>query len=58
MSENNFASPKAIRKAHNISERQFYWTALRALAKAKKWADIDQLFQYQVCSGNSPKNFS
>ncbi|XP_074595019.1 vacuolar protein sorting 16B [Brevipalpus obovatus] len=52
LSENNFASPKAIRKAHNISERQYYWTALKALAKAKRWTDIDQLFQYQTFFGS------
>lgn len=48
LSENNFASPKAIQKAHGASDKQFYWTAVRALAKAKRWSDVENLFQYQV----------
>lgn len=48
LSENNFASPKAIQKAHNATDKQYYWTAVRALAKAKRWSDVENLFQYQV----------
>ena len=31
-----------------ISERQYIWTAVRALAKAQAWIDIQQLFTTKV----------
>ncbi|RWS11126.1 spermatogenesis-defective protein 39-like protein [Dinothrombium tinctorium] len=51
LSENNFASPKAICKSFSITEKQFVWTALRSLALAAKWAEIDALFEYKSWLG-------
>ena len=42
--ENLLSSPTSIRKDHQLTEKQYVWTALRARAKMKKWADIDGLF--------------
>jgi hypothetical protein len=46
--ENHFASPKSIRKFYQLSEKQFVWTALSALAKCNRWQEIDTLFEYKV----------
>ncbi|XP_076463825.1 spermatogenesis-defective protein 39 homolog isoform X2 [Babylonia areolata] len=43
LQENNFASPLAIKKRHDVPERQYIWTALSARAKARGWTDIEQL---------------
>jgi len=43
--ENYLASPLSIKKAFNISDRQFAWTALMALSMRKKWDSIDGIFQ-------------
>ncbi|XP_053201446.1 spermatogenesis-defective protein 39 homolog isoform X2 [Panonychus citri] len=48
----HFGSPQTIRNNHNISDKQYYWTALRALAKTKRWNEIDQLFHYQTFLGS------
>lgn len=42
--ENLFSSPAAIRKEHQLTEKQYVWTAVKARARLKKWADIDSLF--------------
>ncbi|XP_023225583.1 spermatogenesis-defective protein 39 homolog [Centruroides sculpturatus] len=43
--ENHLASPKAIKKYFGLSNKQFVWTALAALAKRQMWVEIDNLFQ-------------
>ena len=48
LSENHLASPKAISKNYQLSQKQFIWTALSALAKCQQWSDIDSLFEYKV----------
>jgi len=50
LSENHFASPKSICKFFQLSQKQFVWTALLALAKCNRWQDIDALFEYKVSS--------
>ncbi|XP_052768108.1 spermatogenesis-defective protein 39 homolog [Mya arenaria] len=42
--DNLFGSPVAIRKEHQLTEKQFVWTAMRARASLHKWQDIDALF--------------
>jgi hypothetical protein len=46
--ENHFASPKSICKFYQLSQKQFVWTALSALAKCNRWQEIDALFEYKV----------
>ena len=46
--ENHLASPKAISKTFQLSQKQFIWTALSALALCKQWTQIDALFEYKV----------
>ena len=48
----HFGSPQTIRNNHNISDKQYYWTALRALAKTARWTEIDNLFHYQTFLGS------
>ena len=48
--ENFLASPIAIKKFHNLSEKQYSWTALLALSHAQKWNEIDSLFEVKVYS--------
>ncbi|KAL8586877.1 hypothetical protein ACOMHN_050982 [Nucella lapillus] len=43
LQENSLASPLAVKKRHDIPERQYLWTALSARAKARGWTDIEQL---------------
>ncbi|BFZ07651.1 hypothetical protein BsWGS_10690 [Bradybaena similaris] len=43
LSETNLASPEAIRKRHQISEKQYVWTAVSARAKLRQWKDIEAL---------------
>ena len=46
--ENHLASPKAICKTYQLNQKQFVWTALNAMASAKRWTEIDTLFEYKV----------
>lgn len=46
--ENLLASPTAIRKMHNLSEKQFVSTALVALSMRKHWSLVDELFEGKV----------
>ena len=48
LQDNNFASPFYIKKKFALSEKQFLWTALKALSKNAMWPDIDTLFEYKV----------
>ncbi|GAB6022359.1 Spermatoproteinsis-defective protein 39 [Chamberlinius hualienensis] len=43
LTENNLASPFAIRKAHHLTDKQFIWTAVTARARLQRWTDIDSL---------------
>ncbi|CAG2161178.1 unnamed protein product [Oppiella nova] len=52
LSENHLASPKAICKAFYLSDQQFVWTALSALAQTRQWLQIDTLFEYKSWLGN------
>ncbi|XP_013394312.1 spermatogenesis-defective protein 39 homolog [Lingula anatina] len=45
LAENSLASPQAIKKAYHLTEKEFLWTALRALAKRKLWIALETLFQ-------------
>lgn len=46
--ENHFASPQGLQKLYQLSEKQFKWIALLALAKCQKWDEIEVLFQTKV----------
>ncbi|KAF0308426.1 Spermatogenesis-defective protein 39 [Amphibalanus amphitrite] len=41
---NHLASPAALRERHQLTERQYTWTALRARASLQAWADVQALF--------------
>lgn len=43
LGENSLASPIALRKRHQISDKQFTWTAIGARAKLRQWKDIETL---------------
>lgn len=49
--ENYLSSPASIRKAFNLSEKQFAWTALSALSMRKRWDLVDSLFQGKTWLG-------
>lgn len=41
--ENLLHSPQALRKIHNLSEKQFTWIAVLARAKRQSWKDVESL---------------
>ncbi|CAC5419564.1 VIPAS39 [Mytilus coruscus] len=41
--ENHLACPEAIRKQHQLTDKQFVWTALSARARLKQWNGVDEL---------------
>ncbi|XP_035826310.1 spermatogenesis-defective protein 39 homolog isoform X2 [Aplysia californica] len=41
LSENSLGSPAAIKKRHQISDKQYLWTAISARAKVRHWKDIE-----------------
>ncbi|XP_059147960.1 spermatogenesis-defective protein 39 homolog [Physella acuta] len=43
LAENAFASPVALKKRHEISDKQFTWTAISARAKLRQWKDVEAL---------------
>lgn len=43
--ENNLASPYSVRKRHQLTDKQFVWTAVSALSILQRWSDIEALFQ-------------
>lgn len=51
--ENNFASPQAIKKAHQLTDKQFVWTALGALTQRQQWKEIENLFQSKSWLGGT-----
>lgn len=53
LEENQFASPLFIRKVHQLTEKQFVWTALRAFTRLELWKDIDKLFQSKSWLGTN-----
>ena len=46
---NHLASPLALRERHQLTEREYAWTALRARASRQAWADVQALFTSKVC---------
>lgn len=53
--ENLLSSPASIRKEHQLTEKQFLWTAVKARARVHKWSDIDQLFTSKGFFGGTKK---
>ncbi|XP_064622813.1 spermatogenesis-defective protein 39 homolog [Lineus longissimus] len=43
LGENSLASTVAMKKRHNIGDKQYLWCALRARAKLKCWTDFEAL---------------
>ncbi|KAK3774195.1 hypothetical protein RRG08_001330 [Elysia crispata] len=43
LGENSLASPAALRKRHQISDKQFIWTAIGARAKLRQWRDVEAI---------------
>ena len=41
--ENHLACPEAIRKQHQLTDKQYVWTALSARARLKQWNGVDEL---------------
>ncbi|XP_060590759.1 spermatogenesis-defective protein 39 homolog isoform X2 [Ruditapes philippinarum] len=41
--ENLLSSPAGIRKEHQLTEKQFIWTAIKARARLRKWTDIEDM---------------
>lgn len=42
--ENLLSSPSSIKKDHQLTDKQYIWTAAKARARVHKWAEIDALF--------------
>lgn len=49
----NIANPSQMRTLFNLTEKQFTWTALSALAQIKHWKEVDNLFQGKSWLGKS-----
>lgn len=49
----HIASPSQMKAVFNLTEKQFVWTALTALAQIKHWKEIDNLFQGKSWLGKS-----
>ncbi|KAK3597162.1 hypothetical protein CHS0354_038090 [Potamilus streckersoni] len=43
--ENTYASPLFIRKQHQLNDKQYQWSVIRAQARLKKWDEINSLLQ-------------
>ncbi|XP_076060613.1 vacuolar protein sorting 16B [Oratosquilla oratoria] len=46
ISESHLACPTALKKAHNLTDKQFLWTVIRARARVKLWplpSELDDL---------------
>ncbi|KAK7921807.1 hypothetical protein WMY93_008709 [Mugilogobius chulae] len=60
--ENTYSSPSNLRQTFKISEKQFFITSLSALSKARRWTELDSLFQSRSWLGfsrkKSPLSFS
>lgn len=41
--DNLLASPAALRKQYQLTEKQYIWTAIRARARLRQWLDIEHL---------------
>ncbi|XP_037575080.1 spermatogenesis-defective protein 39 homolog [Dermacentor silvarum] len=53
VSNSHIASPSQMKALFNLTEKQFVWTALAALAQIKHWKEIDNLFQGKSWLGKS-----
>lgn len=53
VSNSHIASPTQMKALFNLTEKQFVWTALTALAQIKHWKEIDNLFQGKSWLGKS-----
>ncbi|OWA54927.1 Spermatogenesis-defective protein 39-like protein [Hypsibius exemplaris] len=53
--ETSFCSPLFLRKTFAITEKQFLWTALSALAKTQKWTEIQALLTDKTSWFGQPK---
>ncbi|XP_037083712.1 spermatogenesis-defective protein 39 homolog [Pollicipes pollicipes] len=45
---NHLASPLAIKERHQLTDKQYAWTVLKARASQRAWADIQALFTSKV----------
>ncbi|KAL5008167.1 hypothetical protein ScPMuIL_013748 [Solemya velum] len=43
LQETSLASPLSIKKAHQLTEKQYLWTVLRARSRLKRWKEIEEL---------------
>ncbi|XP_053406050.1 spermatogenesis-defective protein 39 homolog isoform X2 [Mercenaria mercenaria] len=41
--ENLLSSPASIRKEHQLTEKQYVWTAVKARSRLRKWGDIEDM---------------
>jgi hypothetical protein len=41
--QNSFASPLSIRSLCSFTDKQFVWTATRALSRQQRWPEIERL---------------
>lgn len=50
--ENNLASPMALKKTFNLSDKQFLWVALSAQSRLGHWRNLEDLFISKSWFGN------
>ncbi|KAL4237699.1 spermatogenesis-defective protein 39 [Mactra antiquata] len=54
--ENYLSSPASLRKEHQLTEKQYIWTAVRARAMLRRWPDIEALFLTKGFFGSKMKS--
>ncbi|VDD91543.1 unnamed protein product [Enterobius vermicularis] len=50
---NAFASPLSIKELFHLNDREFIWTAVSALSRLARWADIEQLLTSRKLLGGN-----
>lgn len=53
--ENLLTSPLAIKKQHQLSDKQYVWTALSARSRLKQWTGIEELLTAKGWFGSTKK---
>ncbi|KAL3873782.1 hypothetical protein ACJMK2_036867 [Sinanodonta woodiana] len=43
--ENSFASPMFIKKQHQLNDKQYQWSVIKAQARLKKWDEINSILE-------------
>uniref|UniRef100_A0A914VU44 Vps16 C-terminal domain-containing protein n=1 Tax=Plectus sambesii TaxID=2011161 RepID=A0A914VU44_9BILA len=54
--QNSFASPLAVKEQHKLTEKQYSWLVVKALARQKRWADIERVLTTKSLLGSAKIN--